>query len=341
MHKKKYIIPLFIPHLGCPHDCIFCNQKKIASDILEMDEKRVASQIEEHLQFTAHREYHREVAYYGGSFTGLPWQQQEAFLRPAFKARQAGFIDAIRLSTRPDYITREILIKLKALGVTTIELGVQSTNRQVLEQSHRGHTKEDVDRAVEAIQSMGFSLGLQMMVGLPGDSTEALRKTVADFIQYAPDFVRVYPTLVIKDTGLEESYRIGEYRPLDLEECVVLCKDILISFQQAGIPVIRLGLQTTEEIAPGKSVVAGPFHPALRELVEGEILRERLQQMIDGQSQRPTGHLTIACHLRDVSKVAGYRQGNKRYLMARYGLTGITIQPKEGLKQGELILSWQ
>ncbi len=340
MPKKKYIIPLFIPHLGCPHDCIFCNQKKIATDHCEINGTMVAEILRQHLGQLPPDEYHREVAYYGGSFTGLPWERQKELLSPAYEAKKANLIDGIRLSTRPDYITKEILTGLKTLGVTTIELGVQSTNQRVLHLSHRGHSKEDVDQAVEQIKSHGFLLGLQMMVGLPGDSPAAIEGTVRDFITYGPDFVRVYPTLVIRDTGLEDLYCSGSYQPLSLEECIALCKYILLTFQGADIPVIRLGLQTTEEITYGKAVVAGPFHPALREMVETEIYRTRILEAIEALPKRVGNELTIYCHRREASRVAGYRQANKKYLIERYSLSKLSIVPREDAAPGKILAAW-
>ena len=182
MAKKNYIIPIFIPHKGCPHDCVFCNQKRIAGNIQETTSKDVENTIVDYLKTLPKGEHHREVAFYGGSFTGLPLERQAELLLPAFEYIKSGEIQGIRLSTRPDYISDEILTFLKNHGVTTSELGVQSTDEEVLVLSNRGHHKHHVDQAVELIKNAGLTLGLQMMVGLPGDTKERIQQTVKDFI---------------------------------------------------------------------------------------------------------------------------------------------------------------
>lgn len=336
MSKKKYIIPIFIPHQGCPHDCVFCNQRKIATDGLEVDGSSVEATIRHFLALFPQGDHHREVAYYGGSFTGLAQERQRELLLPAHRAKIAGEIDGIRLSTRPDYISTEILLLLKEYGVTTIELGVQSTDNNVLALSNRGHNKNDVDNAVELIKAHGFFLGLQMMIGLPGDRTETVKQTVADFIQYQPDFVRVYPTIIIKDTALERLYHEGVYKPLTLEACIKICKEVLLSFKQNEIPVIRMGLQSTEEITYGKSIIAGPYHPAFREMVETEIYRDRIQKAIGGLNCKLNKHLVIYCHPKEASKVAGYQQSNRKYFEALYHLDKIMIKTSLDLLPGEI-----
>ncbi|SCY84834.1 elongator complex protein 3 [Alkaliphilus peptidifermentans] len=337
MSKKKYIIPIFIPHRGCPHDCSFCNQKRIAGDITEITGVDVGALIEKYLEIYP-EDMDKEVAFYGGSFTGIPLDKQTELLEPAWQAKKKGYIKDIRLSTRPDYINKSILQQLGAYGVSIIELGVQSTNDHVLMLNQRGHTKDDVDKAVLDIKAAGYQLGLQMMLGLAGDTHESINRTVEDFIQWKPDFVRVYPTIVIKDTLLEELYKSGDYIPFSLVECVAIAKEVLKKFQNAEIPVIRMGLQSTEEITYGKSVVAGPYHPAFREMVETEIYRDKIQAIIESKGQTDFQNLIIYCNQKDSSKVAGYKQSNKSYFIEKYHLKCFKVKSSTEGKKGHLVV---
>lgn len=272
---KNYNIPLFVPHKGCPNDCVFCNQKRITAKIQPVTGQQVDNIISEHLK-TIPQDAYIEAAFFGGSFTGIPIEEQDELLTIAKKYKEMGKISGIRLSTRPDYINEEILDLLKSKCVTTIELGVQSLDEDVLILSNRGHTREDVFRAVGLIKSYGFSLGLQMMTGLPGDSFEKSVKTMEEFINLKPDFVRIYPTLVIKDTALADLYYSGAYIPQSLEDAVSLCKHLKKQFTKNNIKVIRVSLQPTEEISPLASVVAGPFHSAFGELVDNAIYYDEI-----------------------------------------------------------------
>ncbi|AKL95507.1 radical SAM domain-containing protein [Clostridium aceticum] len=336
MSKKNYIIPIFIPHQGCPHDCSFCNQKRIAGEIDEVTQKDVDQLIHHYLQLFPKDAVNKEVAFYGGSFTGIPIKNQLQLLKPAFEMKRLGRIHGIRVSTRPDYIDEERLDLLKRYGVCTIELGVQSTDDRVLDLNHRGHKREDVFYAAGLIKKYEFKLGLQMMVGLLGDDRDSIQKTAKDILSLKPDFVRIYPTIVIKDTHLETLYRQGKYAPFSFEETVVICKDLLLQFEENHIPVIRLGLQSTEDLADGKAIVAGPYHPAFREIVEGEIYKEIIEKKLK-TVERDTGtSLIIYCHSSIVSKVAGFKQSNKKYLINKYGLSKVIIKHCLDMPKGEV-----
>lgn len=277
--KSHYIIPIFVPHKGCPHDCVFCNQKHITGQEEEIDDAFVKSEIRKYLETIPDGDRFLEVSFFGGSFTGLPIGEQISLLKPAKSVLDKGLINAIRLSTRPDYIDQHILDVLKEYGVSIIELGVQSMDKEVLKLSARGHTVEDVYNASSLIKKNGFTLGLQMMLGLPGDSEEKDLKTAQEFINIGPDMVRIYPALVIKDTYMEYMYRKGEYTPLSIDESVSICSKIYLMFERKGINIIRIGLQPTDNIRPGKDLVSGPFHPAYRELVESSILNEIVRSL--------------------------------------------------------------
>lgn len=281
--KKHFIIPIFVPHKGCPHDCVFCNQKRITGQGSFVDSAFVENEISKLLGTIPTSDRVVEVSFYGGSFTGLPVQEQICLLKPAKKALDNGSIDAIRLSTRPDYIDRYILETLKHYGVSIIELGVQSMDDNVLKLSNRGHTAADVYRASDLIKDYGFILGLQMMVGLPGDCKERDLKTADEFIKINPRMVRVYPALVIKETYMEDMYRKNQYTPLTVDEAVDICSELYLKFEGAHIKIIRMGLQPTENITYGKDIVSGPFHPAFRELVESKIINDIIKYLYKKQ----------------------------------------------------------
>ncbi len=263
--KKQLIIPIFIPFGGCTHQCVFCNQAGITGRDDLPSTSEIPVTIEEHLG-TWRGTGRREVAFYGGSFTGLSEGAQRAYLEVVKPYLDDNRIDGIRLSTRPDYISPTSLALLKEYGVETVELGLQSMDDKVLKLSGRGHLASDTVSAVELLKSEGFTVGLQLMPGLPGDTAELAVKTAKEAIKLAPDFVRVYPTLVIKDTPLFKLYERGDYEPWELEDMVSVCKEILSLFKEAGIKVIRVGLQTTEELR--RDFVAGPMHPSFRQLIE-------------------------------------------------------------------------
>lgn len=280
MNRKHYIIPIFVPHKGCPHNCIFCNQKKITGNEKEIFYDDVVATIDEYLQTIDKNESDVEVSFFGGSFTGIPIQKQNELLSAARNALDQGRIDTIRLSTRPDYIDKRILDNLTVYGVGIIELGVQSLDDQVLLISERGHSSDDVYNAVKLIREYDFKLGLQMMVGLPGDNKQKDIATAQKIIDMRPDFVRIYPALTIKETYMEELYNEGKYVPVSIEEAVDICKQLYIMFEKENIKIIRMGLQATDNINTGKDITAGPFHPAFGEMVESAVLNDMLDYMI-------------------------------------------------------------
>ena len=270
--KRKYIIPIFVPHLGCPNDCTFCNQRKISGQLKEVTPNDVRETIDFYLSNFKEKDTKKEVAFYGGSFTGIDEKIQEGLLNAVYDYIKDRKIDSIRISTRPDYINKDILKRLKKYKVKTIELGVQSTNNYILEKCKRGHTHEDVIKASKLIKRYGFKLGHQMMIGLP-ESTEADDiQTAKDLIKLKPKIVRIYPVLVIKGTELEKEYKEGTYEPLTVSQAVERCKELCYLFGKKKINVIRIGLQSTDTIcAPnneGSEVVAGPYHETFRQLVD-------------------------------------------------------------------------
>ena len=262
--KKQLIIPVFIPFAGCREQCVFCNQGSITGKETLPTIEEVRGVIKEYLS-TWRGGGPREVAFYGGSFTALDKSRQEQYLRAAYAFVEEGRIDALRVSTRPDCVSVEAVSLLKKFKVETVELGVQSFSDEVLELSGRGHSSSDAITAVKLLKAEGLKVGIQLMPGLPGDTEERVLQSAKKAASLGPDFVRVYPTLVIKETPLEEMYLKGLYEPWELPRMVSVCKEVMRIFDEAGVKVIRVGLHPTEELR--RSVVAGPFHPSFRDLV--------------------------------------------------------------------------
>lgn len=310
------IIPIFIPFLGCPHDCAFCNQVKITNYRDRADEESIKKQIEDYLGYFKDKNSKKEIAFYGGSFTGLPEETMLSYLKIANEYKKKGIIDRIRLSTRPDYINNSILETLKEFHVDTIELGIQSFDQEVLDANERGHLISDSELASRLIKEYGFTLGHQIMPGLYKDNKEKIIKTAIKSAKIGPSIARIYPTLVIKDTKLEELYQAGLYQPLSLEDAVEISAEVLMIYEYKNINVIRIGLQPTENINEGKDVVAGPFHPALRQLVESYIYRLYLEDLINKKSLRD--EIIIHTEAKEISLIAGNKKSNKKYFYDKY-----------------------
>jgi histone acetyltransferase (RNA polymerase elongator complex component) len=300
---KHYIIPVFIPHYGCKHQCIFCNQQKITGMVTPVDAQHVQQTIDVHLARITERRF-IEVAFYGGSFTALPLELQQRLLTPAYQALQRGQVNGIRLSTRPDCITDEIVDNLLAFNVTVVELGVQSLDEAVLIASQRGHTVDDVKNAADILRRREVSFGIQIMPGLPGEDWYSLLLTANRAIALRPHFARLYPTIVIDKTELATCYLQGLYQPLTLEAAIQKTAFLKLFFEQHNIPVIRTGLQATEELDNAGTVLAGPYHSAFGELVDGYLFFQMLLQAFEKipHSSEP---IIIRHHRRDQSKIRG------------------------------------
>ena len=336
--KKEYIIPIFVPHLGCPNDCTFCNQKKISGQTKNVKAEDVKNTIEYYLNNFKDDNKYIEVAFFGGSFTGIDVDKQKELLSVAYEYIKNKKIDSIRISTRPDYINKEILKMLKSYGVKTIELGVQSTNDYILNKSKRGHTFEDVKKASKLIRKNGFILGHQMMVGLPESTRQDEINTAKDLIKLKPKIVRIYPVLVIKGTQLEKDYESGEYTPLTVEQAVETAKDLLVLFNKKKINVIRIGLQNTNEITNPNSkksqVVAGPYHPAFRQLVESRLWYDNIANEIKKVNSNVT-HIQIDVNPSDINNAVGHKRINIEKINDTYN-TDLKINPNSKIKKGKL-----
>lgn len=309
---RKVNIPLFIPNKGCPNDCVFCNQHRITGELREITALDVKKTVDSYLETTAKKEV--EIAFFGGSFTGLPIHRQNELLEVAFFYKEKGIVNGIRLSTRADYIDDAILQNLKHFGVTTIEIGAQSTDEDVLRLAKRNHTAESVIKASKQIKEYGFTLGLQMMTGLLGSSIEKDLKTCYDFIALAPSIVRIYPTIVVEDTELCDLYKRGEYTPQTLEEAIELCSELIIIFEQAGITVIRTGLQPSDSL--NAAFVAGPYHESFGEMARSRVILKKIVAFIE--KEKPSS-LDISVNPRELSKLIGQKKENIKFLNS-YGL---------------------
>jgi len=268
MAHKRLIIPIFIPFGGCPHQCVFCDQKGLTGAIGLPSTDEVKKTIGAYLS-TWKGKGPKEAAFYGGSFTGVSMETQKKYLDAAAEFLSSGRLDSLRLSTRPDYIDRKIVEFIKAHGVETAELGVQSMSDEVLRLSGRGHTAAHTNQAVAVLKEAGLKVGLQFMPGLPGDTQESVIATAREVALLKPDFVRIYPSVVLKETPMHKMYLNGAYQPWGLDEMVLVCAQAKRIMDEAGISIIRMGLQTTADLAA--SYVAGPFHPSFRQLVEAAV----------------------------------------------------------------------
>jgi len=317
--------------MGCPHACVFCNQKKISGALFQSP-MRVKKILEESFSTTG-RDDDVEIAFFGGSFTGIPENEMIEYLELAQPYLKAGRASGIRLSTRPDTITPQKLKILESYGVTVIELGVQSLDPEVLLMSQRGHTVEDVVSACSLIHEAGIKLGIQTMLGLPADTYEKAVRTAQDVIRLKPDMVRIYPALVIKDTLLQEYYLTGRYTPLGLEEAIEWCAGILPLYRKAGITVLRIGLQDSDTL--GSSVVAGPYHPAFGELVESRILYRKLTQWLDMHLENQK-RIIIRTRPQLLSKLVGQKRTNIEAVKEKYRLNEVIV--KGDLEDGEFLI---
>ncbi len=337
-NKRHYIIPIFVSHRGCPHDCIFCNQKKITGSGGDVSGEEVKSKIEEYLKTIPKENTHIELAFFGGSFTAIPIEQQKELLGAVQSYLKQGVIRNIRVSTRPDCINEEVIEILKYYGVKIVELGVQSMDEEVLKISNRGHSSEDVVNAVALLKQSGFIVGVQVMVGLPGDTKEKSIDTVLKLVKLKPHIARIYPALVIRNTYMEQMYYKGLFKPFSLEKTIDICKELLIIFEMNNIEVIRIGLQPTENIMEGKEVVAGPFHPSMRQLVVAALYRDLLEDTIS--SMMPIDDVELFVNPKEISDIIGQKRANIEYLKERFNIRNIAIiQTTEIDKQSLIVKS--
>ncbi len=325
---RARILPIFVPHLGCPNDCVFCDQKRISGSPLPASGRDVAETLE---RAKAKGQTGVELAFYGGSFTAVSSRLQRELLDAAQPYLADGTVRSIRLSTRPDAVDGEKLAFLQDHGVGTVELGAQSMSDAVLRAAGRGHTADDTVRAAALVKAAGLHLVLQMMTGLPGSDRETDTETARRIIALGPDGARIYPTVIVKNTPLEAMWRAGRYREHTVADAVAVCADILPLFEAARIPVIRLGLNPTEELSHG-GAVGGAYHPALGELARSEMLRRQAAALL--LMVPPGASVTLGVAPERLSAMIGQHRANIAALAAAFSLGEIKVKAVENAGDG-------
>lgn len=302
---KHYNIPIFISHFGCPNSCVFCNQKKINGRETDVTIEDLRNTIETYLK-TLPKNSKKEVAFFGGTFTGISMELQKRYLETTYEYIKRGDIDGIRLSTRPDCISKEIVDQLKKYGVTAVELGVQSLDEEVLLATERYYPVEVVKKACDLIKEADIALGIQVMIGLPKSTDRSDYETAIKALEMKPDMMRIYPTLVIKGTKMMKMFETGEYKALSLDEAVNRTRKIYALLELHGINIIRVGLQPSEDLQEDGVIIDGPFHPAFRELLETEIYYNFLKNILSSEKR-----LDILVNEKNVSKLVGMKKANR------------------------------
>lgn len=322
---RRINIPIFIPHLGCPNDCAFCNQRSI-SGRTAFDISSVKNEIDAALSTAS--DCKAEIAFFGGSFTGIDRGLMTELLDIAEEYVKKGSVTAIRLSTRPDYISREILDILKKYSVRTVELGIQSMDDKVLEASRRGHTASDTVKACNLIREYGFSLVGQMMIGLPASTGESEKNTARAICEMGAEAARIYPIVILKNTALVGMTERGEYRPLSEDELVTRSADVLEIFMENGVSTLRIGLHSGEGLTSGEDIACGYYHPAMGELVEGEVCYRRIRDLLRTVPEKAS--VTVLVPRGGLSKAIGQKGRNRERLKAEFGTLGLAFSEWNG-----------
>ncbi|MBC8393147.1 MAG: radical SAM protein [Deltaproteobacteria bacterium] len=333
-----FIIPIFLPHAGCPHRCVFCNQRIITRSKRNIpSSETIRREINSFLKYKGNRKKFVQIAFYGGNFLGLEKNDLKRLLQEAENFVSEGKVDSIRFSTRPDTISDEKLDILRSYTVSTVELGVQSMDEEVLKISKRGHTTLDTDNAAGLLREQNYEIGMQMMIGLPGDDETKALETARLIADLSPGFVRIYPTVVLADSLLARWYEDGKYTPLSLDTAVTLAKKLYLLFTASGIRVVRMGLQASEDFDRGTLILAGPYHPAFGHLVFSEIFLDMAVSRLETERAFRDVAL-IRVHPRNVSRIRGLKNRNIEILKKKFNLNTVQIIPDGGLEEDQLII---
>ena len=337
---RPFIIPIFLPHAGCPHQCVFCNQVSITgTKHVAVNQNEIRTHIRRFLKYKSQGRKPVELAFFGGNFLGLEPQDLKSCLAVAKEFISRGVIDGIRFSTRPDTIDARRLDMLDDLPVSMVELGVQSMDDQVLALAERGHNAADSIRAVQALKRRKLGVAIQMMVGLPGDTEARSLATAHRIVALEPDCVRIYPTVVVENSGLARWFNQGKYHPLPLETAVTLVKKIYLIFKKEDIAVIRMGLQATEDLDNGSLVLAGPHHPAFGHMVYSEIFYDRAVREIESAGFT-SDRLSIYVYPGCISRMRGLGNSNIKKLKEQFGFYSIDVRPDDSLGNDELNIEY-
>jgi len=334
-----FIIPIFLPNLGCPHQCAFCNQTSITGvtpDTISPD--TLCLLINEFLEYKKTQRRSVQVSFYGGNFLGLKKDYIRILLDETTKFVKNKSIDSIRFSTRPDTISDKQLDIIKDYPVSTIEIGVQSMDNQVLAMAKRGHTALETEKAAALLKERNYDVGMQMMVGLPGDDETKSLFTAQRIASLSPDFVRIYPTVVLAHSRLAVWYRNGEYTPWSLSRCVALVKNLYLFFKSKNIQVIRMGLQASGDLAKDTTILAGPYHPAFGHMVHSEIFMDMAVSIIQAE-KGSYDKITINVHPRNISKMRGLKNKNVESLKNKFQIKSLDIIPDFSLTEDKLTVS--
>jgi len=337
--NKPFIIPVFLPNIGCPHQCAFCNQRAITSIKQKIPSPEKLHKIVN--TFLKYRSKDRDlvqIAFFGGNFLGLRAALIESLLYETSKFVTAGSVDSLRFSTRPDTINNKTLDILTPFPVSTVELGVQSMDDHVLAMSKRGHTSADTKNAMRLLKKQNYEIGLQMMVGLPGDDETKAQLTGRRLADMSPDFVRIYPTVVLSGSLLAKWYQNGKYIPMPLEQCITLVKNLYLLFRKNDVKVIRMGLQASEDLEKGSEILAGPYHSAFGHLVFSRIFLDMATSILDSKKYA-RDEVVIKVNPRAISKMRGLKNINIETLKRKYNIKSIKIIPEISLAEDSLIVN--
>jgi histone acetyltransferase (RNA polymerase elongator complex component) len=337
--RGPFIIPIFLPHAGCPHQCVFCNQTSITGVGRDtVSPEKVERQIHEFLKFKGNDRRPVQVAFYGGNFLGLEKEYFKRLLDISAKLINNKEIDAIRFSTRPDTIDHDRIEIIKNYPVTTVEIGVQSMDDRVLSTVKRGHSSSDTKRAVTLLKDRHYQIGLQMMVGLPEEDEAGSLSTAYRIGELEPDFVRIYPTIVLKNSLLARWHKNGTYRPWSLERSIAHVKTLYLFFKKKNIPVIRMGLQASEDLDSGAVVLDGPYHPAFGHMVHSSIFLDMATAILEKEKVFHDT-VTLNVHPRSISKMRGIKNSNVETLKKRFRLQSLEIVPDSSITEDALAVS--
>jgi len=337
--NKPFIIPVFLPNIGCPHQCAFCNQSAITSIKRKIpSSEKLHKIVNNFLEYKGKDRSLVQIAFFGGNFLGLKAAHIESLLYEASKFVTAGSVDSLRFSTRPDTIKNETLDILKPFPVSTIELGVQSMDDHVLSMSKRGHTSADTKNAMRLLKKRNYEIGLQMMVGLPGDDETKAQLTGRRIADMSPDFVRIYPTVVLSGSLLAKWYQNGKYAPMPLEQCITLVKNLYLLFRENDIKVIRMGLQASEDLEKGSEILAGPYHSAFGHLVFSRVFLDMATTILESEVS-VRNEVCIKVHPRSISKIRGLKNKNIEILKRKFNIQSIKVIPEPSLAENSLIVN--
>ncbi len=340
--KRPLIIPVFIPHVGCPHQCAFCNQRSITSSKdNSLSFRNLRTQIDNFLEFKSNNRETVQIAFFGGNFLGQTNDNIQALLFEANKFVASGQVDSIRFSTRPDTIDHGKLAVIKDFPVATIELGVQSMDDRVLDLAKRGHKSSHTKKAVLLLKEYGYEIGLQMMVGLAGENQTGAYTTGEKIAALAPDFVRIYPTVVLKGSPLAIDYQNKTYSPMPLDRCVSTVKELYLLFKKRDIPVIRMGLQASDDLDKGSDILAGPYHPSFGHLVFSEIFLDKAVSLLESNrsiKNLSTDNIIMKVHPRSISKMRGLKNQNISKLKKKFNIKTITVAADENIDQDSIVI---